>query len=148
MIIPAICIFYWRPSLYAEKEMTKDRGKRRTPDTVMGELLVQLAQRTNIRKMLTDMDEASDADIIRELLDDFEKILDRRHLEKLLSKNISTEQVCYCIRPESKSPPGAALTIRGGHTGRSPFRRCCGCSGPEVSSCSAGKPETACAPAS
>ena len=104
--------------------MTKDRGKRRTPDTVMGELLVQLAQRTNIQKMLTEMDEASDADVIRELLDEFEKIVDRRHLEKLLSRNISTAKRPSAAATNRKaSPPqeppsrsGEAITA-GLHTG-------------------------------
>ena len=62
----------------------KDRAKDRNAAALMGDLLVQLAQRENIKKMLSDMDEFAADDLIRELLDEFERIIDRRHLQTLM----------------------------------------------------------------
>jgi hypothetical protein len=56
-------------------------GKDRRGVTLIGEILLQLAQRENIRRKLADLEARGGPDLVRRLLDEFEQIVDNRHLE-------------------------------------------------------------------
>ncbi len=56
-------------------------GKDRRGVTLIGEILLQLAQRENIRRRLADLEAYGGPDLVRRLLDEFEQIVDSRYLE-------------------------------------------------------------------
>jgi len=58
-------------------------GKDRRGVTLIGEILLQLAQRENIRRRLADLEARGGPDLVRQLLDEFERIVDNRYLEAM-----------------------------------------------------------------
>ncbi len=84
-------------------------GKDRRGVTLIGEILLQLAQRENIRRRLAELEAHGGPDLVRRLLDEFEQIVDNRYLE--LQKG--TPPAGVPAEPTSepvKTPPSPAVS--------------------------------------
>jgi hypothetical protein len=84
-----------------------DAEKEKHGAALIGELLLQLAQRDGIRSKLAEMGDVPAAGLIKELLDEFEKIVGRRQLKALLHDRLNVSlPVEPSPRPKvAPSPP-------------------------------------------
>lgn len=80
-----------------------DRFKERISAALMGDLLVALAQHEKIKKMFGEMDAWAADELIRQLLDEFEKTVQRRH-DQILSEQAGSLAEQTPVAPQ----PGAA----------------------------------------
>jgi len=79
----------------------EDKFKERISAALMGDLLVELAKREKIKKLLGDMDGLAADELVKQLLDDFEQLIEERHRQLPPDRPVVTL--------EEEAPPSPAL---------------------------------------
>src|SRR5512134_3065745 len=87
----SIRIFRWIYISRPQGKM-KERSKERLAALLMEELLEQLAERDNIKRMFADMTSAPMEELLESLLDEFERIIEKHHLLILDAKKVAREK--------------------------------------------------------
>ena len=70
----------------------KERSKERLAALLMEELLEQLADRENIKRMFADMTSAPMEELLESLLDEFEHVVEKHRLQILEEKRTAMDK--------------------------------------------------------
>jgi len=104
----------------------KERSKERIAALLMEELLEQLAERENIKRMLADMTPLPVDELIEGLLDEFEKVVERRHREVIdtaIAKRDKRRQQKEKAHPPSEQPTQHPSSTEVAETSHAPLSK-------------------------